>query len=622
MWALMVGGVWQILASHYELNVSATHSIIGAVVGFAMAYKGSGSVIWAQEQIVCTGPLTFLNPCEGVVCAQEPEALMFKPSIAQGFNPNGQFLGATFTVPLSDLYNQTTGTLISPPIVTVSYLMYMTGLNITLVSENVASNGTITNYIQPQPVKTPSSATFYVNLPGYGDPLQQNATDRKVFFTLKTATFDGQPMDCGGLNCPITPQKTAPAVPFQMMYENKAPFCTTSSNSNAPFPPYKGVLIIVLSWFFSPVLTGIASAILFNLARFLVLRHDNSYKRSFFVLPFMSFLTFWVNIYFVLTKGAAKLLSKEAEGWTTVKAGWICAAVAGGISFLSIVLVAPLLYHRVNTTFLKKQEEAAAEAKAVEDAAQAAKDREEKGEPHPEADEHVVEKGGIMGFLKNARNAAMHGVEADVFHYVEDDPLVAAIHKNAEVFDEKAEMVFSYMQVFSAICVIFAHGAGEVGYMSGPLGAIWQVVRTGALLANSSPPIWTVVVGALGLVIGLATYGYQLTGAMGSRLAKLTPSRGFAAELATSMIIMIASQYGLPTSSSQCITGGIIGVALCEGKTGLNYKYFLETFSSWIITMIAMALMVVRDRPRAAFLPLLSWGQFSRCLPPCCHVPS
>lgn len=200
--------------------------------------------------------------------------------------------------------------------------------------------------------------------------------------------------------------------------------------------------------------------------------------------------------------------------------------------------------------------------------------------------------------------------------------------------------------------------------MSGPLGAIYQVVRSGMLVKDSSPPIWTVIVGALGLVVGLATYGYILTRAVGTRYAKLTPSRGFAAELATSLVIMVASQcvqqctrrsaswqrqhtsrsertasrraplsaslaaaapassrsslaqpsspllypslgrrYGLPTSSSQCITGGICGVALCEGAKGLNIKFFLQTFLSWVLTLVAVAAVTAFLFAQGAYAP-------------------
>lgn len=92
--------------------------------------------------------------------------------------------------------------------------------------------------------------------------------------------------------------------------------------------------------------------------------------------------------------------------------------------------------------------------------------------------------------------------------------------------------------------------------MAGPLTTIYHNYTKGELHSKGfEPPIWVVIVGALGLVIGLATYGYKVTQAMGVKLAKLSPSRGFAAELATALIITLAAQYKLPTSSSQCITG-------------------------------------------------------------------
>ena len=182
---------------------------------------------------------------------------------------------------------------------------------------------------------------------------------------------------------------------------------------------------------------------------------------------------------------------------------------------------------------------------------------------------------------------------------VDDDPLIAKIHAHAEVFSPKVEFVFSYLQVgvgrkseggcnlvsqklsfiiyhpfspllpatsqvFSACCVIFAHGAGEVGYMAGPLQTIVDIVNTGQLYKIVTPLTWVVAVSAVGLVIGLATYGYNVVRAMGVRLAKLSPTRGFCAEISTAFVILIASQYGLPTSSSQVITGGIVGIGLCE----------------------------------------------------------
>jgi sodium-dependent phosphate transporter len=83
----------------------------------------------------------------------------------------------------------------------------------------------------------------------------------------------------------------------------------------------------------------------------------------------------------------------------------------------------------------------------------------------------------------------------------------------------------AHLQVFSAICVIFAHGAGEVGQMAGPLAAIYDIYRNGSLSSSLSPAIWCVLVGAFALVVGLATYGYHVTRTTGVMLAKLSPSR-------------------------------------------------------------------------------------------------
>jgi sodium-dependent phosphate transporter len=109
---------------------------------------------------------------------------------------------------------------------------------------------------------------------------------------------------------------------------------------------------------------------------------------------------------------------------------------------------------------------------------------------------------------------------------------------------------------------------------------------------STEAPIWIIVISASGLVVGLATYGYRVTEAVGTRLSKITATRGFAAELATALIIMIASQYGLPTSSSQCITGGIIGVGAVEGLKGVNWRFFATTVLSWINTMFFIGLGV------------------------------
>ncbi|KAG6552743.1 hypothetical protein Mapa_005691 [Marchantia paleacea] len=194
-------------------------------------------------------------------------------------------------------------------------------------------------------------------------------------------------------------------------------------------------------------------------------------------------------------------------------------------------------------------------------------------------------------------------MDVDIHKVVKTDEKIGNMHEAAEKFEPRVEYAFSYLQVFSAICVIFAHGAGEVGYMAGPLATIWDVYQNGQLSKSVTPPIWIIIIGATGLVIGLATYGYNVTRSMGVKLAKLTPTRGFAAELATAFVIMIASQYGLPTSSSQCITGAIIGVGILEGTKGVNWTFFLKQFASWVSTLFVIGLVVAAVFAQGVYTP-------------------
>lgn len=389
-------------------------------------------------------------------------------------------------------------------------------------------------------------------------------------------------------------------------------------------PPFTGVVPIVLAWFVAPVLTAAGSIIIFLIVRTCVLRRKNALTLSYWALPPFVFLTIFVNIYFVFTKGAAKALS-ATDGWTDQKAALIALGAAGGAAFLVIVVVLPILRRMAAKHWAG---EAAKEAKVKADA-EAAEAAAAEAAANPEAAAEAAaardlasidaEKAGVNGangskkagfgasvkkFYSTTKELALRGVNTDIHDVVEDDPFIAALHARAEKFDPRVEHVFGYLQVFSAICVIFSHGAGEVGYMAGPLATVWEVYKTGTLPSKVSAPIWIVVIGALGLVFGLATYGYNVCRTMGTAMAKLSPSRGFSAELSTALIIMVAAQAGLPTSSSQCITGAILGVGMLEGvRHGVNWKLFARQFGSWVLTLVAVAAITAAIFAQGIYTP-------------------
>jgi len=359
------------------------------------------------------------------------------------------------------------------------------------------------------------------------------------------------------------------------------------------FPPYKGVAPIFFSWVFSPLLTAVASATIFFLCRTFVLRRQNASKKSLYVLPVAVFGTSWINVYFVLTKGAKKLID-EKDSWSDRKASLIALFAAIGLTALTVFTAIPYIIYKTSKKFDNNQEvqletvqqnDKPKEHNEIEEGSMEDVNREFVSRNRSSEEVNCNCTPQFTDFKHSIVTAVKEHFNPDLDSKVEEDELVSAMHRSAEVFEERAEYIFSFLQVFSAISVVFAHGAGEVGYMAGPLSAIWDYTQKGVLNKKVEPPIWIILISALGLVVGLAAYGQKLTMAMAVKLTKLSPTRGFAAELATATVIMIAAQFGLPTSSSQCIIGGLVGVGLLEGMKGVNWKFFAAQAVSWVVNL-------------------------------------
>ncbi|KAL2629279.1 hypothetical protein R1flu_013965 [Riccia fluitans] len=382
-----------------------------------------------------------------------------------------------------------------------------------------------------------------------------------------------------GLNVSSTHTIIGGIIGFALVWDGPKAIVWAQKDS-VSFPPYKGVIAIVLSWFVAPLLTAAVSAFILYVVRTLVLRRQNAYDLAFWTLPPFVLLTSFVNVYFILTKGIKQTLAPNSR-WSNNKAAWVAFVIAVGITLCCIVFALPLLRRHADRHF-------DGDGNAIDDDAKSQKAGDTK-----EAWKSVdFDPPKVLSTWQKFSKAATHGMDVDIHRVVQENQKVGDIHEYAERFDPRVEYAFSYLQVFSATCVIFAHGSGEVGYMAGPLATIWDVYLKGELSRTIKPPIWILLICTFGLVVGLATYGYNVTMAMGVKLAKLTPTRGFAAELATAFVIMIGSQYSLPTSSSQCITGAIIGVGLLEGVKGVNWTLFVKQFLSWVSTLVVIGLFV------------------------------
>ena len=152
------------------------------------------------------------------------------------------------------------------------------------------------------------------------------------------------------------------------------------------------------------------------------------------------------------------------------------------------------------------------------------------------------------------------------------------------------ERVFAVLMVFTACAMAFAHGSNDVANAVGPLAAIVSTVQSGGeIAAKSVMPWWILLVGGLGIVVGLATYGWKVITTVGRKITELTPSRGFAAELGAAATVVLASATGLPISTTHTLVGAVLGVGFARGIAALNLRVIGNIFMSWIITLPAGA---------------------------------
>lgn len=155
------------------------------------------------------------------------------------------------------------------------------------------------------------------------------------------------------------------------------------------------------------------------------------------------------------------------------------------------------------------------------------------------------------------------------------------------------ERVFAVLMVVTACSMAFAHGSNDVANAIGPLAAVISVARSGIVGAESAIPIWVLAIGGAGIVVGLATFGRHVIATVGEKITQLTPSRGFAAELAAATTIVIASGTGIPVSTTHTLVGAVLGVGLARGIDAIDLRVVGQIFVSWVVTIPAGATLAI-----------------------------
>jgi sodium-dependent phosphate transporter len=336
------------------------------------------------------------------------------------------------------------------------------------------------------------------------------------------------------------------------------------------FPYVGGVIGIVMSWVISPLFSGLLSSLLFALVRSQVLRYSYESKRLNYIYPLLVAGTLVINSFFIIYKGAKGLGLHNIE-----------AASAIGIS-ITIGSIGALL----TIPFVPKIRK-------------------------------IVDN--KMGNINNLNNNEINDIvnNQKKFNINSESQLtkVTNLNLNAEKFDPRTEEVFKYLQIFSAICDSFSHGANDVANAVGPFAAIFIIYREEGNLTKKldmdNDAYWILSMGGIGIAIGLIVYGKKIIYAIGNKLCKITPSRGTCIELGSALVIIAGSRLKIPLSTTHCQVGATVGVGLLENKScnkkieGVNWWILTKTAFGWIITCVVVGLSAGILASQGAYAPIV-----------------
>lgn len=329
---------------------------------------------------------------------------------------------------------------------------------------------------------------------------------------------------------------------------------------------WSNVSFIVSSWILSPLLGGVVSFLIFTFLRQTVLYKPNPLEAAKKITPLLVFLVISVLSLILVFDGL-----KNLDLGLTHQEGLFLSMVPGAIgAALSWLLVRNMSIKR--STGHHKSDRTT----AIDDI--------------EEAQHHLLLASAALPQEIQGRFSAM--IE-------EIDHFKPAIQREEDTKDIKAtpaaseystvERIFSYLQIMSACLMAFAHGANDVANAIGPLAAAIATIKMNAIVPNAPIPAWILAVGGIGIVVGLATWGWRVIETIGKKITELTPTRGFAAEFGAATTIVLATQFGMPVSTTHTLVGSVLGVGLARGIEALNLSMTRDICISWLVTVPAGA---------------------------------
>ncbi|AJP95658.1 BPK_collapsed_G0026430.mRNA.1.CDS.1 [Saccharomyces cerevisiae] len=409
---------------------------------------------------------------------------------------------------------------------------------------------------------------------------------------------------------------------------------------------WSGVSQIIASWFIAPILAGAIAAIVFSISRFSVLEVkslERSIKNALLLVGVLVFATFSILTMLIVWKGSPNLHLDDLSETETAVSIVLTGAIASIVYFIFFypfyrrkvldqdwtlklidIFRGPSFYFKsaddippmpeghqltidyyegrrnLGTTVSVEDEE----NKAASNSNDSVKNKEDiqevdlvRTETEPET--KLSTKQYWWSLLKQGPKkwpllfwlVISHGWTQDVIHaQVNDRDMLSGdlkgMYERSKFYDNRVEYIYSVLQAITAATMSFAHGANDVANATGPLSAVYVIWKTNTIGAKSEVPVWVLAYGGVALVIGCWTYGYNIIKNLGNKMILQSPSRGFSIELAVAITTVMATQLGIPTSTTQIAVGGIVAVGLCnKDLKSVNWRMVAWCYSGWFLTL-------------------------------------
>lgn len=374
----------------------------------------------------------------------------------------------------------------------------------------------------------------------------------------------------------------------------------------------KGFGVVAASWFISPVLSGLLGALFYRITLVAVMKREDSFQAAKSFIPFYFFFTMGTILFYFAYKGAPVVKSWELETWEVLLISLLPALFIGLISYFLIIPKILVPYVEKNysagtqvrakapgeieppkemeeietvgsndSADIKLNTQALRSSSMISSSPTLAVKKLPVDDLNPKS---TSTKDYLIGVLKSP-------MEKDVICL--DNTTQIQLHAEAAKYDERTEQLFSFLQVVTATCASFSHGANDLANALSPMATVYAIWVSGELPDKKfAIPIWQIVYCAFMLDVGLWLLGWRIMKELGNNLTYHSPSRGFNMELAAMFTVLTASRLGIPVSTTHCITGATAGVALAEGNgKSFNWSKFYKIFFGWILTVPVAAVV-------------------------------